>query len=292
MRAEEPALSLSKGQGMGDFLTRAEIDQAAQFIAARMKHQPRVGLILGSGLNALADEIAYADVIAYRDIPGFPVSTVEGHTGELVIGTLSGKTVMAMRGRAHYYEGYSMHQVTLPIRALRALGVETLIVTNAAGGVNASFRAGDLMLITDHINLVGMAGLNPLRGPNDESLGPRFLDMSRAYDPALCDLTRAVAKELGVALREGVYIMLAGPSFESPADVRFIRMIGADAVGMSTVPEVIVARHSGMRVLGISLISNSLAAGHAKVSHAEVLAAGKNTVPKLAALVKGVLARL
>lgn len=292
MRAEEPALSLSKGQGMGDLLTRAEIDQAAQFIAARTKHQPRVGVILGSGLNALAEEIAPADVIAYRDIPHFPVSAVEGHTGELVVGTLGGKTVMAMCGRAHYYEGYSMHQVTLPIRALRALGVDTLIVTNAAGGVNASFGAGDLMLITDHINLVGMAGLNPLRGPNDESLGPRFPDMSQAYDPALCDLTRAVAKELGIALREGVYIMLAGPSFESPADVRFIRMIGADAVGMSTVPEVIVARHGGMRVLGISLISNSLAAGHAKVSHEEVLAAGKNAVPKLAALITGVLARL
>ena len=184
-----------------------------------------------------------------------------------------------------------MQQITLPVRAMRELGVETLIVTNAAGGVNADFHAGDLMLITDHINFVGMSGQNPLRGPNDDSLGPRFLDMTHAYDPALCDLARATARELGIELREGVYVMLAGPSFESPADVRFIRLMGADAVGMSTVPEVIVARHGGMRVLGLSLISNSLAHGHDKVSHAEVLAAGKNAVPKFAALIKGVLAR-
>jgi purine-nucleoside phosphorylase len=275
-----------------NFPARADFDGAAQFIAARTRYKPTVGIILGSGLNPLADEITQADVIAYHDIPKFPVLTVEGHAGELVIGTLSGQVVMAMRGRAHHYEGYSIQQVTLPIRAMRALGVETLIVTNAAGGVNANYRAGDLMLISDHINLVGMAGLNPLRGPNDEVLGPRFPDMTNAYDPALRDLARAVARERQIELREGVYIMLAGPSFESPADVRFIRMIGADAVGMSTVPEVIVARHSGMRVLGVSLISNSLVAGHDKVNHAEVLAAGKSAVPKLAALVKGVLARM
>jgi purine-nucleoside phosphorylase len=175
---------------------------------------------------------------------------------------------------------------------MRALGIGTLIVTNAAGGINEKFHAGDLMLIADHINLVGMTGANPLRGPNDETLGPRFPDMTDAYDPALRDLTRAVARQARIELREGVYMMLAGPSFESPADVRFIRMIGADAVGMSTVPEVIVARHGGMRVLGLSLISNSLAHGHAKVSHAEVLAAGASAVPKLATLVKGVLAQI
>jgi purine-nucleoside phosphorylase len=275
-----------------EFLTRADIEKSARFIAAHTKHKPRVGLILGSGLNPLADEIAQADVIPFRDIPDFPVSTVEGHVGELVIGNLSGQVVMAMRGRAHYYEGYSMQRVTVPIRAMRALGVETLIVTNAAGGVNPNFRVGDLMLLTDHINFVGMAGLSPLRGPNDDALGPRFPDMTDAYDPALCDLARAVAREFQIELREGVYIMLAGPSFESPADVRFVRMIGADAVGMSTAPEVIVARHGGMRVLGVSLISNSLAHAHDKVSHAEVLAAGKSAVPKLAALIKGVLGRL
>jgi purine-nucleoside phosphorylase len=275
-----------------DFIIRAEIDRAAQFIAARTHHQPRVGLILGSGLNALADEIANADVIPFRDIPGFPVSTVEGHGSALVIGALDGKAVIAMRGRMHYYEGYSMQRITLPIRAMRALGVETLIVTNAAGGVNVNYRAGDLMLIGDHINLVGMTGLNPLRGANDDSLGPRFPDMTHAYDPGLRELARQVARDAQIELREGVYIMLAGPSFESPADVNFIRLIGADAVGMSTVPEVIVARHGGMRVLGISLISNSLAHAHFEVNHQEVLAAGKAAVPKLAALLKGVLARI
>ncbi len=273
------------------FLTRADYQKSAQFIAARTKHKPKVGLILGSGLNSLADEITQADVIPFGEIPNFPVSTVQGHVGQLVIGNLSRQAVIAMRGRVHYYEGYSMQQVTLPVRVMRELGVETLIVTNAAGGVNVDFRAGDLMLITDHINFLGMAGANPLRGPNDDALGPRFLDMSHAYDPALRDLARAVAREQNIELREGVYIMLAGPSFESPADVRFIRLIGADAVGMSTVHEVIVARHGGMRVLGLTLISNSLAQGHDKVSHEEVLAAGKRAVPKLAALVKGVLAQ-
>ncbi len=274
-----------------EFLTRADYTAAAQFIAARTQHRPTTALILGSGLNPLADEIAHADVIPYREIPGFPVSTVEGHAGELVIGALSGQTVIALRGRAHYYEGYSIQRVTLPIRTLHALGVRTLIVTNAAGGVNPDFVPGDLMLITDHINLVGMAGLNPLRGPNDTTLGPRFPDMSAAYDPELRELARAIARVHGIALREGVYIFLAGPSFETPADVRFIRLIGADAVGMSTVPEVTTARHSGMRVLGISLISNSLTRGQEQVSHEEVLAAGKAAVPKLAALIKDVLAR-
>ncbi len=277
---------------MEQFITRADIEQAANYVAAHTQHRPRIGLILGSGLNTLADEIHNADVIPFQDVPGFPVSTVEGHSGALVIGELNGKTIIAMRGRAHYYEGYSMDRVTLPIRVMRALGVETLIVTNAAGGVNVDFRAGDLMLITDHINMVGMTGASPLRGPNDPTLGPRFPDMTNAYTPALRELTRQVASELGLALREGVYIMLAGPSFESPADVRFIRMLGADAVGMSTVSEVVVARHGGMRVLGLSLISNSLAHAHQEVSHAEVLAAGKVAVPKLASLVKGVLARV
>ncbi len=274
------------------FFTRADYDRAAQFIQARTKHKPSVGLVLGSGLNPLADDIAAADIIPFQDIPIFPVSTVEGHRGELVIGNLQDKVVVAMRGRAHYYEGYSMQQVTVPVRVMRALGVETLVVTNAAGGINASYVAGDLMLITDHINLVGMAGLNPLRGPNDDSLGLRFPDMTNAYDPELLELARQVAREQNLRLQEGVYIMLAGPSYETLADVRFIRMMGADAVGMSTVPEVIVARHGGMRVLGISLISNSLAAAHDKVSHKEVLEAGKSGVPKLASLITGVLARM
>ncbi|MBI4788286.1 MAG: purine-nucleoside phosphorylase [Chloroflexi bacterium] len=273
-----------------ELFTRTEIEQSAQYIAQRTQYKPTIGLILGSGLSPLADEIAAADVLDYGDIPNFPVSTVEGHTGELVIGNLSGQVVLAMRGRAHYYEGYSMQRVTLPVRTMRALGIETLVVTNAAGGVNSDFRAGNLMLITDHINLVGMAGLNPLRGPNDDSLGPRFPDMTHAYDPALGEQARQAAKAMGLELREGVYAMLAGPSYESPADIRFLQMIGADAVGMSTVPEVIVARHGGMRVLGLSLISNSLATGHEKVSHEEVLAAGRAAAPRLAELIKCVLA--
>lgn len=274
------------------YFSRADFHESAQFISGQTRHKPQVGLILGSGLNPLADEIGQADAIPFASIPNFPISNVPGHTGELVIGTLSGQVVVAMRGRAHYYEGYSMQQVTLPVRVMKELGVETLVVTNAAGGINAAFHAGDLMLVTDHINFLGMAGQSPLRGPNDESLGPRFPDMTDAYDPNLRELTRQVARELGIVLREGVYVMLAGPSFESPADVRFVRMMGADAVGMSTVHEVIVARHGGMRVLGLSLISNSLAHGHDKVSHEEVLAAGGNAVPKLAGLIKGVLARI
>jgi purine-nucleoside phosphorylase len=273
-------------------LTRKEFQQAARFIQSRTQHQPTLGIILGSGLDPLADQVAPADVIPFRDVPHFPISTVEGHSGELVIGKLSGKSVLVMRGRAHYYEGYSVQEITLPIRAMRELGIQTLVVTNAAGGVNEAFHAGDLMLINDHINLVGMAGLNPLRGPNDDALGPRFPDMTNAYDPSLRDLARLCAHELNIELREGVYLMLAGPSFESPADVRFIRMIGADAVGMSTVPEVIVARHGGMRVLGLSLISNSLAAGHGKVTHEEVLEAGKAAAPKMAQLITAIVARM
>lgn len=274
-----------------EFLTRADYVSAAQLIAQRTRYKPTVGLILGSGLNALADQVMRADRIPYRDIPGFPISTVEGHAGELVIGELGGKTVMVMRGRAHYYEGYSMQRITLPVRVMRELGVQSLIVTNAAGGVNPTYRPGDLMLLVDHINLVGMAGLNPLRGPNDDSLGPRFPDMSHAYDPHLRDLACQVAREHQIILHQGVYVMLAGPSFESPADVRFIQMIGADAVGMSTVPEVIVARHGGMRVLGLSMISNSLS-GHVQVSHDEVLAAGQATVPRVVELIQGILARI
>ena len=285
-------ITMTHNNSTDEFLTRADYERAAEFISRRTQHKPKIGLILGSGLNSLADEITQADVIPYREIPGFPVSTVQGHVGELVIGRLAGQTVMAMRGRAHYYEGYSMQRVTLPIRVMRALGVEILIPTNAAGGVNPNFRAGDLMLIADQINLVGMAGLNPLRGPNDDLLGTRFPDMTHAYDPTLRRLAQQIAREQKIDLHEGVYMMLAGPSFESPADVRFVRMLGADAVGMSTVPEVIVARHGGMRVLGLSLISNSLAQPDAEVNHEEVLAAGKAAAPKLAALIKDLLARI
>ncbi len=228
---------------MPEFYTREHFARAAEYISTRTRHRPQVAIVLGSGLGGLVSEVEEADTILYSDIPDFPQCTVEGHMGRLVIGRLAGACVAVMQGRAHYYEGYSMQQVTFPIRVFQQMGVGTLIVTNAAGGLNPEFRAGDLMLIADHINLVGMAGLNPLRGPNDPELGPRFPDMSRAYDPELRAIARRVAAREGIPLREGVYIMLAGPSFETPADMRFLRIIGADAVGMSTVPEVTVARH-------------------------------------------------
>jgi purine-nucleoside phosphorylase len=252
-------------------------------------------MILGSGLNSLADAVQGADILPYDEIPHFPTSTVEGHVGQLILGRLENRPVMILQGRVHYYEGYSMQQVTLPVRIMQLMGVETLIVTNAAGGLNPAFQSGDLMLIRDHINLVGMAGANPLVGPNDPSLGPRFPDMSQAYDLQLRSVAQHVAQENQIPLHEGVYIGLSGPSFETPADIRFLRLIGADAVGMSTVPEVIVARHGGLRVLGVSGISNvalSEPTPGQVVSHEEVLAAGQQIVPRLIALVRGVLARM
>jgi purine-nucleoside phosphorylase len=275
-----------------EFFTREEFEEAADLIRSRTQHRPTVGLILGSGLSPLAADVTEPAIIAYSDIPHFPVSTVEGHSGQLVVGQLEGQEVLVMQGRAHYYEGYSMQCIALPVRVMHTLGINTLIVTNAAGGLNPAFEPGDLMLITDHINLIGMAGLNPLRGPNDPHLGPRFPDMSQAYDPELRQVALKTANELGFALRQGVYICLAGPSFETPADLRFLRTIGADAVGMSTVPEVTAARHAGMRVLGLSGISNMASPkpseGH-ETTHEEVLEAGKTLVPKLIALIRGIL---
>jgi purine-nucleoside phosphorylase len=274
--------------------SRAEIQAAVDFISQKTTLRPLVGLILGSGLASLAAEVTQPVVIPYADIPRFAPATVEGHPGELVLGRLQGCPVMMMSGRAHYYEGYPMAQVTFPIRVMWAMGVTYLVVTNAAGALDPSFRPGDLMLITDHIGLVNMVGLNPLRGPNDPEIGPRFPDMSQAYDPELRQLALQVATELGITLHQGVYIMLSGPSFETPADLRFIRMIGADAVGMSTVPEVTVAHHAGIRVLGISGISNAavMEPGAVTLSHEEVLAAGKSIVTRLSPLIKGILRRL
>jgi purine-nucleoside phosphorylase len=216
-----------------------------------------------------------------------------GHTGQLVIGDLEGQPVMAMQGRIHYYEGYSMQQVTLPVRVMQRLGIEILVVTNAAGAIHPDFVPGDLMLITDNLNLAGMSGLNPLIGPNLDDFGPRFPDMSQSYDRQLCDLARKVARESNLLLREGVYAGLSGPSFESPADLRFLRITGADAVGMSTVSEVIVARHGGTRVLGFSGISNKANLdGNTITSHEEVLESGHVIVPKLETLIRGVLRSL
>ncbi len=276
---------------MSDFVTRAQIEEAVAMIRSRISDQPEFGLVLGSGLGTLAEAIEAPVIIPFADIPHFPVSSVQGHAGRMIIGRLEGRSVVVMQGRVHYYEGYSMGQVTFPIRIMQLLGIHTVILTNAAGGLNTSFVAGDVMLITDHINLIGMAGQNPLRGPNDDSLGTRFPDMSQPYDAALRALALKVAAKRQIDLKQGVYICLAGPSFESPADMKFLRLIGADAVGMSTVPETITARHGGLRVLGLSGISNALPMPGVTVetSHAEVLAAGQAIVPKLTALIRGVI---
>lgn len=278
---------------MNEFYSLVQIDRIADFIRSRSSNQPKVGIILGSGLGALAKSVEFSTAIPYNEIPEWPVSTVIGHQGQLVFGKLEDKDVVVMQGRVHYYEGYSIAQVALPVRVLQRLGIEILIVTNAAGAVNPDFIPGDLMLITDHINMIGMAGLNPLRGPNLNELGVRFPDMSQAYEPAIMAMARKVAGEEKMKLQEGVYISLAGPSFETPADLRFLRIIGVDAVGMSTVPEVIAARHGGMRVLGISGISNKANLDGATItSHEEVLEAGQILAPKLTTLIRGVLRRL
>jgi purine-nucleoside phosphorylase len=273
-----------------EYLTLDEMHAATDAVRSRTQHQPQVGLILGSGLGGLADLVEQADFVQYADIPHWPKSTVKGHSGRLVIGRLFGASVIVQQGRSHYYEGYSMAEVTLPVRVMHLMGVKTLIVTNAAGAINPAFEPGDVMLITDHLALLAMTGANPLRGPNIDELGTRFPDMSQAYDRPLCDLARRVAAEKNLVLREGVYCGLAGPSFETPADLRFLRAVGADAVGMSTVAEVIVARHGGLRVLGISGISNKANLdGSTTTTHEEVLEAGRMIVPKLETLIQGVL---
>jgi purine-nucleoside phosphorylase len=270
-----------------------KIDRIAGVIRSRIKLQPRVGLILGTGLGGFVQSIQDSTTLPYSELPDWPVPTVMGHAGQLVLAHVEGQELMVMQGRVHYYEGYSMAQVTLPVRVMQRLGVEILIVTNAAGAINPEYQPGDVMLILDNLNLAAMAGLNPLIGPNLDELGPRFPDMSRAYDRELCDLARKVARAKKLSLREGIYVGLSGPSFESPADLRFLRLAGADAVGMSTVPEVIVARHGGTRVLGFSGISNKANLdGNTVTSHEEVLAAGRVLIPKLEGLVLGLLRAL
>ena len=278
-----------------DFFGRAEFEAAADAVRQRTRHTPKIGIVLGSGLGAFADAVQDADIIPYGDIPHWPISTVIGHSGQLHIGILESVPVLVMRGRTHYYEGYPMSQVTLPIRVMQLMGIKTVFLTNAAGGINPAFKAGDLMLITDHLNLIGMTGANPLRGPNDESLGPRFPDMSRVYDPELRIFALDAARGAGFEMHQGVYICLAGPSFETPADIRFLRAMGADAVGMSTVPEATVARHGGLRVMGISGISNVAiheADSTRETTHDEVLEAGAAIAPKLEAVLRGVLWRV
>lgn len=245
------------------------IKEAAEYIKDKLTVKPSIGLILGSGLGVLAEEISDEIVIQYQDIPHFPESTVAGHKGQLVIGTIEEKNVIAMQGRFHFYEGYSMEQVTFPVRVFKQLGIESMIVTNAAGGINTSFQPGDLMIITDHINNMGT---NPLIGPNIDELGTRFPDMSQVYDQEYIDHAIACAKDLNLNIKKGVYIGNTGPVYETPAEINMLRKFGADAVGMSTVPEATVARHASIRVLGISCISN-MAAGvlDQPLSHEEVI---------------------
>ncbi|HIW35300.1 MAG TPA: purine-nucleoside phosphorylase [Candidatus Paenibacillus intestinavium] len=275
---------------MNTITASQQINEAAQFIAQKIKVKPEIGLILGSGLGVLGDHIEGATVIAYEDIPHFPVSTVEGHAGELMIGTIAGKTVVLMRGRFHMYEGYAPEVTAFPVRVMKALGVKSLIVTNAAGGINLEFASGNLMLISDHLNLTGK---NPLIGSNDADLGARFPDMSEAYSKRLRAIAKTVATEKEIGLVEGVYAGLLGPSYETPAEIRMLRIIGADAVGMSTVAEVIAARHSGIEVVGISCISN-MAAGilDQPLSHVEVMETTDRVKSQFLELVTSLIAKI
>lgn len=272
--------------------TRLDYEKAAQAIRQRTDLPVQVGLVLGSGLNVLADVFEDRVEIPYKDIPGFPQSTVEGHAGELVLGRLEGVPVITQKGRAHLYEGYSAQQITFPIRVMQMLGVKTLILTNAAGGLNRDFNVGDVMLIHDHINFVGMAGGNPLMGRNDPTLGERFVGMAQTYDRGLREAAIKVAAEHQIGLRQGVYVCLSGPQFESPAEIRMLRVLGGDAVGMSTVHEVLVARHARMRVLAFSGITNVAIDAidtPLETSHEEVLDASRVLVPKLEIILRGVL---
>jgi purine-nucleoside phosphorylase len=262
-----------------------KIQDSADYVRSCVGPEPiEIGMILGSGLGELANQVEDAVIVPYHDIPHFPVSTVPGHAGRLVVGHLSGRRVLVMQGRFHFYEGYSMETVVFPVRVMRLLGIANLLVTNAAGCVNTAWEPGDLMIISDHIKLIAD---NPLRGPNPSELGERFFDMGSAYPKDLRALAHTCGDKLGIVLREGVYQLFTGPSFETPAEVRFARLCGADAVGMSTVPEVIAARHAGMRVLGISCLTN-MAAGilEQSLNHAEVLETGERVKSSFVALVK------
>ena len=262
-------------------------NRAAKFILSKTKLRPKIALVLGSGLGAFADDLTNATRIPYEKIPGFPSSTAIGHAGRLVIGKANGIAVAAMQGRVHFYEGYSAQEITFPMRVFSRLGIRAAILTNAAGGINLAFNQGALVVIRDHINL---QGTNPLIGPNDERFGPRFPDMTEAYAKPYREITLAEAKRLGIEVHEGVYAALSGPSYETPAEIRYLRTIGADLVGMSTVPEVIVARHMGIRVLGISCVTN-MAAGilDRPLVHTEVLATTERVKGQFIALLRAVI---
>lgn len=267
-----------------------EILEARDFIMSKTDYQPKIGMILGSGLGTLAEEIENPFKIPYSEIPHFAKSEAIGHANELVIGQLKGKTVVAMKGRFHYYEGFTLDEVTFPVRVMKALGVEELIITNACGAVNTSFNPGDLMLITDHINLVST---NPLIGPNNDELGTRFPDLSQVYNQDLRNIASTVAKEQNFSLQEGVYAWWSGPAYETPAEIRMIRTLGADAVGMSTVPEAIVAIHGNMKVLGISCLTN-MACGilDQPLSHDEVIEVAGKVRTQFVGLVKGIVEKM
>jgi purine-nucleoside phosphorylase len=269
---------------------RTYIDEAVNFLRTKTQLQPKIGVILGTGLGGLVKEIQIEMIVDYGDIPHFPVSTVESHKGKLIFGKLGGKNIMAMQGRFHFYEGYTMQQVTFPVRVMKQLGVETLLISNAAGGMNPQFKKGDIMLITDHINLLGD---NPLIGHNDDQLGPRFPDMSEPYVKELIALAEKVAIDLNLKLQKGVFIALTGPTLETRAEYRFLRTIGADVVGMSTVPEVIVAVHQSMKVLGFSIVTDECFPDTLKpVSLQEVIAVANEAEPKLTKIMKEVVTRL
>jgi len=268
-----------------------KIKETAEFIKSKIRISPEIAIILGSGLGGLGNKIEDQQAIPYSDIPGFPVSTVEGHSGKLIFGTLSGKKVMAMQGRFHYYEGYGMKEVTFPVRVMHFLGVDKLIVSNASGGLNPTYRPGDLMIITDHINNFPE---HPLRGKNIDELGTRFPDMSKVYDQEFIAIAEETAKSLGIKIQKGVYIGSSGPTLETPSEYKLFRIFGADATGMSTVPEVIVARHQGMRVFGMSVITNVSVRDHPEeeTTHEEVQNVAGLVEPKMTAIIEGLISKM
>jgi len=263
------------------------MNKSIDYIKGKIKNQPEIGIVLGSGLGDFADSIEDKIEIPYTEIPGFPVSTVKGHDGKLIFGKINSKEVCVMKGRIHYYEGYDIKEVVYPIEVLAGLGIKTLILTNAAGGVNTDFEPADLMIINDHINLMGK---NPLIGPNDEDLGPRFPDMTDLYNKDLIEVAERSAKKLGIDIQEGVYMYFTGPSYETAAEVRMARILGADAVGMSTVPEAIIARHRGLKILGISTITNmSTGILDTPLDHTEVVEVGQEVAGKFKELLKEII---
>lgn len=267
-----------------------KIKKTTEFLKSKVDLKPEIGIVLGSGLGNLGNEINPVAVIPYKEIPNFPISTVMGHGSNLIFGTLEGKNVVAMQGRFHYYEGYTMQEITFPIRVMKALGVQSLFLSNAAGGMNPDFEVGDIMLIVDHINFMGT---NPLIGPNHDELGPRFPDMSEPYSKKFINLAKQCANNLNIPIKEGVYVAVTGPNFETPAEYKFFRIIGGDAVGMSTVPEVIVAAHSGLPVFGVSIITDLGGFEDIQpISHEEVLKAADAAEPKLSAIIKAMLKEL